>query len=191
MNEVVINTRRLFLKGISPAMIHHIFETKTEDEIKIFFGVDENGYQRFKEMHEKGMEAHRYSLFFFLLVETETAQPIGECGFHTWNSTHKRAELYYLLRNDSHKRKGFMTEALSEVIRYGFENMNLNRIQALIADGNIPSKKLLQRNGFSFEGTMREDYVVDGKSEDSNCYSLLKHKWQANTSNKRENYFAQ
>jgi len=41
------------------------------------------------------------------------------------------------------------------------------------------------------EGTMREDYVVDGKSEDSNCYSLLKHKWQANTSNKRENYFAQ
>ena len=82
-----------------------------------------------------------------------------------------------------------MTEALSEVIRYGFENMNLNRIQALIADRNIPSKKLLQRNGFSFEGTMREDYVVDGKSEDSNCYSLLKHEWQANTSNKRENYF--
>jgi len=53
MNEVVINTRRLFLKGISPAMIHHIFETKTEDEIKIFFGVDENVYQRLKRCMKK------------------------------------------------------------------------------------------------------------------------------------------
>ena len=68
-----------------------------------------------------------------------------------------------------------MTEALEEVIKYGFANMGLNRIEALIANSNIPSLRLLKRQGFLFEGIMRQDYVVDSKSEDSDCYSLLKH----------------
>jgi ribosomal-protein-alanine N-acetyltransferase len=175
MSEVVINTNRLLLKGISPQVINELFATKSKTEIKAFFGVDENGYEHFKEMHEKGMETHRVSLFFFLLIEKNTNEPIGECGFHTWNRTHRRAELYYTLRDDAYMRKGFMTEALNEVIKYGFANMELNRIEALIDKLNIPSLKLLKRQGFVFEGTMREDYVVDDKSEDSDCYSLLKH----------------
>ena len=76
-------------------------------------------------------------------------------------------------------RKGIMTEAVEQVIKYGFENMQLHRIEALVADYNIASLNLLKRQGFVFEGTMRQDYVVNGKSEDSDCYSLLKHEWQA------------
>jgi ribosomal-protein-alanine N-acetyltransferase len=129
-------------------------------------------------MHEKGMETHRHSLFFFLLVEKNTEQPIGECGFHTWNRTHQRAELYYVLRADTHKRKGYMTEVVPKVIRYGFEEMELHRIEALVAPWNTPSVKLLQQNQFVFEGMVREDYIIDGKHENSDCYSLLKHEWQ-------------
>lgn len=179
MNEVAISTQRLLLKGITPQVIHEVFATRGEDEVKSFFGVDEKGYQHFKEMHEKGMETHRHSLFFFLLVEKTTLQPIGECGFHTWNRTHRRAELYYLLRDEAQQRKGFMTEALGEVIRYGFGHMNLHRIEALVAEWNTPSIRLLEGFGFSFEGTMREDYVVNGRSENSDCYSLLEQEWRA------------
>src|SRR6478752_7515719 len=179
MSEIVINTNRLILKGISPQVIHELFATGSEDDIKAFFGIDEKGYQRFKEMHEKGIVTHAYSLFFFLLIEKDTGKPIGECGFHTWNKTHMRAEIYYIKRADAYMRKVFMTEALEQVIKYGFENMELHRIEALIAYSNIPSLKLMGRLGFVFEGTMREDYVVNGKSEDSDCYSLLKQEWQA------------
>ena len=70
-----------------------------------------------------------------------------------------------------------MTEALKEVIDYGFKKLNLHRIQAMVDDSNIPSVKLLNRFGFKKEGTMREDYVVDGKNEDSDCYSLLRYEW--------------
>ena len=72
-----------------------------------------------------------------------------------------------------------MTEALTPVIAYSFETMGLHRIEGLVSKENNPSIRLLERNGFSFEGTMRENYVVDGKSEDLECYSLLKHEWQA------------
>jgi ribosomal-protein-alanine N-acetyltransferase len=177
MIEVLLHTNRLLLKGISPKVIHEVFTTKNEEEIKTFFGVDEKGYQHLKEMHEKGMETHRFSLFFFLIIEKDTNQPIGECGFHTWNSTHRRAELFYFLRDDKHKRKGFVKEALPEVIKYGFEMMGLHRIEALVGKSNIPSIRLVTQHGFYFEGTMREDYVIDGINQDSDCYSLLRHEW--------------
>ncbi|HVG12336.1 MAG TPA: GNAT family protein [Flavisolibacter sp.] len=175
--EQMIQTDRLLLKGISPAVIHDLFLNSSEEVIKAFFGVDEKGYLHYKEMHEKGMDTHRFSLFFFLIIERSTNIPIGECGFHTWNSTHRRAELFYLLRNDTHKRKGYMKEALPHVISHGFEVLHLHRIEALIDEANTPSLKLLRGTGFQLEGIMREDYVVNGQSVDSHCYSLLKHEW--------------
>ncbi|MDB5252558.1 MAG: N-acetyltransferase [Flaviaesturariibacter sp.] len=177
MTDIVLHTPRLLLKGISPQVINDLFMTRTEEEIRTFLGVDDKGYLLYKDMHEKGAENHRISLFVFLLVEKESGRPIGECGFHSWNRTHRRAELFYLLRNDEDKRKGFMTEALEAVIPFGFDTMGLHRVAALIDDGNAPSKKLLKRYGFTFEGTMRGDYVVDGTNQDSDCYSLLRHEW--------------
>jgi ribosomal-protein-alanine N-acetyltransferase len=63
------------------------------------------------------------------------------------------------------------------VLDVGFIELNLHRIEALVAADNTPSVKLLLRYGFTKEGTMREDYVVEGKNEDSDCYSLLKWEW--------------
>lgn len=172
-----IFTDRLILIKITPAVIHHLFDNKNKAGIIDFFGVDETGFEKFREMHERGMETHKISLCFFLLVDKQTGLPIGECGFHTLNSSHNRAELFYLLRNESDKQKGFMSEALARVLEYGFTELNLHRVEALVASSNIPSIKLLKKFGFSFEGTMREDYVVNGKNEDSDCYSLLKWEW--------------
>jgi ribosomal-protein-alanine N-acetyltransferase len=82
--------------------------------------------------------------------------------------------------DDKHKQKGYMSEALPEVLRFGFESMLLNRIQAMVANDNTPSVKLLQKHGFVWEGTCRQDYLVESVFEDSECYSLLKHEWAQN-----------
>src|SRR5690242_3940502 len=111
-----ITTERLLLKGITPALIHELYSTKTKDEIMRFFGIDESGYEHYRDMHENGMETHRLSLYFFLLTNRQTGAPLGECGFHTWNRTHNRAELFYSLRHDSDKQQGYMTEALKAVL---------------------------------------------------------------------------
>ena len=94
VSPVELTTNRLILKGITPALIHELYNTKNKDEIIQFFGFDEAGYEHCKEMHEKGMETHRISLFYFLLIERQSQLPIGDCGFHTWNNTHRRSELF-------------------------------------------------------------------------------------------------
>lgn len=176
--EKNIETERLILKPVTPKIITELFHTKSKEEIVSFFGVDEQGYERYKEMQEKGMETDRITVFVFLLINKTTGLPIGECGFHTLNVFHRRAELFYLLRKDEDKQQGFMKEALSAVLQFGFESLQLHRIQALVASENIPSIKLLENNGFFKEGTAREDYKVGEKNEDSDCYSLLRWEWE-------------
>ena len=177
-HEVELNTQRLILKSITPAFLQELFRTQDKVYIMQYLGLDEGGYQHYREMHEKGMESFRISILVFLLIDQQTQLPIGECGFHTWNQKHRRAEVFYHLKHDSDKRKGFMTEALHAVLDYGFNAMNLHRIQALVDPGNTPSIKLLQRYGFSKEGTHRQDYNIDGSNYDSDCYSLLKWEWK-------------
>ncbi|MBS1510151.1 MAG: GNAT family N-acetyltransferase [Bacteroidetes bacterium] len=180
MANTILETTRLQLKPITPAIIHELFGTRSDEEIMAFFGIEKNGLVRYREMHEKGMETDRISLYAFLLIDKATHTPVGECGFHTLNLTHRRTELFYLLRDDQYKKKGLMSEALPRVLQFGFEALNLHRIEALVDSANTPSVKLLLKNGFTKEGTMREDYCVNGVNEDSDCYSLLKWEWEKN-----------
>lgn len=179
-----IITPRLVLKSITPQLITALFNQKSEEEIKAFFQTEEQGFNHLRDMHLQGMETHRISLFYFLLVNKKTDIVLGDCGFHTWNKTHRRAELFYNLKNETDKRQGFMTEALTEVLKFGFEKLDLHRIQGCTANYNIASIKTLEHFGFTKEGTLREDYVVDGINEDSECYSLLKHEWIDNNNKK-------
>jgi len=167
----------LLLRSVTPAIIHELFNKLGKAQIIAYFGIDKGSYFLYEKMHVNGMETFRLSSFYFLLIDKKTDLPIGDCGFHTWNKVHNRAELFYTLRDDIHKQKGIMTEVLKFVLDYGFNELKLHRIEALVADTNIPSIKLLKRFNFSKEGTMREDYVVNGKNEDSDCYSLLKWEW--------------
>lgn len=179
-NQIQIETKRLLLKSITPDVVHELFNTKSKEEIKTYFGFDDAAFEYYKTMHEKGMETHRISMFYFLMIEKESGLPIGECGFHTWAPSYRRAEVFYNMRDESRRQKGYTTEALEAVLKFGFTELNLHRIEALIADENEPSKRLLLRYGFTKEGTMREDYPVNGVNEDSDCYSLLKWEWQKN-----------
>ena len=173
----MITTPRLTLISITPQTIRDLFRSNTDEEIKEFFGVDDMGFKHYKEMYLQGMETHRISHFFFLIILNETNKSIGECGFHTWNKTHRRAELFYLLRQNEYKQQGIMTEALRYVLNYGFKELQLHRIQACVAIENIASVRLIQKYGFTREGTSREDYFVNGINEDSEVYSLLKWEW--------------
>lgn len=183
--KLSLHTKRLLLKSISPQHIHEAFESLNKNEIMKMFGLDEKRFEFYKQMHEGGMKTYNTSLHFFLLVDKKGGQIIGDCGFHSWNFIHNKAELFYNIYVESFKQKGLISEALSAVIEFGFLELNLHRIQGMVADSNKASVRLLKKNGFTKEGTIREDYIVDGKNEDSDCYSILKWEWEQNMSRQK------
>ncbi|MDB5247728.1 MAG: family N-acetyltransferase [Segetibacter sp.] len=91
-----------------------------------------------------------------------------------WNiiKEHYRAEIGYSLLYDF-QGKGIMQEAMSAIIKYGFEKMNLHSIEANVNPANESSIKLLERNDFIKEAYFKENYFYDGKFLDTAIYSLL------------------
>ena len=101
---------------------------------------------------------------------------IGTCGYYDWNRTSRRAEIGYDLE-PAHWGEGIMTEALRAVLRYGFDEMELNRIQAIIDSENVRSIKLVERLGLKKEGVLRQNSYFRGQFRDEVCLSLLKEEW--------------
>jgi ribosomal-protein-alanine N-acetyltransferase len=101
---------------------------------------------------------------------------VGICGYYDWAHDAMRAEIGYDL-DPVYWGKGIMTEALTAVIKYGLEAMNLNRVQALIDSHNERSMRLVERLGFKKEGVLRQRSIFEGEFRDDVCFSLLKRDW--------------
>jgi ribosomal-protein-alanine N-acetyltransferase len=111
-----------------------------------------------------------------LTLDTNQAA-IGTCGYHVWSRRNRSAEIGYDLAPEF-RRQGFMNEALRAAIGYGFETMDLNRIQAFVHVKNGPSLRVLSKLGFKVEGIIRDKYLCQGRYHDHFCLSLLKREWR-------------
>ncbi len=100
---------------------------------------------------------------------------IGTIGFWRMDKPNYRAEIGYMLHPEM-QGKGLMHEAISAVIKYGFENLNLHSIEANVNPLNVVSKKILEKNGFVREAYFKENYYYNGKFLDSLIYSLVDYK---------------
>jgi len=103
---------------------------------------------------------------------------IGTCGYHKWVKAHFRAEIGYDLSPDCWGQ-GYMTEALHAVIYNGFEQMELNRIEALVYVNNHRSLQLLQRLGFKPEGILVDYFHLDRIFYDHYLLALLRREWES------------
>lgn len=173
-----IQTPRFTLRMVTPQVYNHAMENFSDDELMAFFGLDEHGLEKQKSRQAGGLTTFNKSFLNFYPIDKSSGKVIGWCGYHTWYTNHNRAEVGYHLNADEHKRKGYMTEILDAVLRYGFDVMHLHRVEALTATYNIASIKTLEKFGFTHEGTLREHYFVDGIPEDSLLYSLLKSEFK-------------
>lgn len=98
---------------------------------------------------------------------------IGSCGFSHWDKAHYKAELVYELHPEYRKR-GFLKEALGALTDFGFDTMELNRIEARIEGSNQADQRMLLSLGFRHEGVEREAEFADGKFIDIVWFSMLK-----------------
>ncbi|HWL24422.1 MAG TPA: GNAT family protein [Ureibacillus sp.] len=71
-------------------------------------------------------------------------------------------------------RKGIASEAVNHLVRFGFNELNLHRIEAYVSPKNIGSIKVLERANFVREGLLRKLLYINGVWEDHYMYSILK-----------------
>ena len=175
MEFEILTTERLLLRKLTSDGFNFIFENYSEDEIKKQLGLaTDEEFIKEKKKVMGGYTTYDRSVLLFKLILKETNEVIGSCGYHNWYLDHKKAEIGYTLNKDEHKRKGYMGEAVSAILDYGFNFMNLNRIEACISPANIASLSLIKKFGFSREGYLRQHFIREGEIQDTIIFSLLK-----------------
>lgn len=102
-------------------------------------------------------------------------KPIGVIGLI--NIDKKKGEYYITLGEAEYKRKGISYIASKLLIRYGFEELGLEKIWLCVDYDNIAAKKLYEKLGFKLEGILRKDIYFKGKMIDRCMYGLIKEEW--------------
>jgi RimJ/RimL family protein N-acetyltransferase len=175
MEQPVIKTDRLFLRAFeqsdAEAVERHAGDKRISSKtVSIPYPYDAemakdwiNGHpERFQE--GKGVD--------YAVVTQHDLQLVGAIGLSI-NQTHKHAELGYWI-GEPYWGKGYATEAAASMLRYGFEERNLNRIFAHYFAHNPASGRVMQKIGMQLEGLLREHIYKDGKFVDLYLYSILR-----------------
>ena len=98
---------------------------------------------------------------------------VGACGLVNWEAEHARAEVGFVLSREYWGR-GLMSEAVRAILRFGFERMNLNRIEARCIAENAASARVMEKAGMVYEGTLRQREYIKGAYRDIKLYAILK-----------------
>lgn len=109
----------------------------------------------------------------WVMADPTTNKLIGIIGLFRIIKENYRAEVGYMMLPEW-QHKGIMQEALQKVIEYGFNEMKLHSIEAIIDGANTASSKLLEKNKFRKEAEFKENCFFEGTFLDSIVYSLVK-----------------
>lgn len=169
-------TKRLILRKITLSDLDDIFEFSSDPEVahhmtwEVNKSKDEtlnNFIKTVMKGYENGQSAD------WAIVYKESKKVIGTCSFVDWSNEHKRAEIGYVL-NKNYWGHGFVSEAIKEVIKFGFRSVQLNRIEGGCNTDNIGSEKVMLKVGFEYEGTLRKNEFIKGEFRDTKVFSILK-----------------
>lgn len=106
-----------------------------------------------------------------------TGQLVGQAALFAFNEQNRRCDVGYAFGR-AHWGNGYAGEALRTLLGYGFDALELNRVEADIDPRNEASARVLERLGFRREGFMPERWIVGGEVCDTAFYGLLKRYWQ-------------
>lgn len=116
------------------------------------------------------------------IVDKESGRAIGSIGFSEDRIRPgiNSRELGYSMSEDYWGR-GLMTEAAGPMIKYAFETLKLDVLTVTTRENNMRSRRVIEKCGFRYEGTLRRTYrMYDGSIKTIMCYSMLKEEYEAN-----------
>jgi RimJ/RimL family protein N-acetyltransferase len=107
------------------------------------------------------------------LIVGEDGEVAGGCGLNRFDQVNGRANLGYWLRTDRTGR-GWATRATVLLARHGLTRLGLERVEILMSVENQASRRVAERAGAVFEGTLRHRILLHGVYHDAHLYSMIR-----------------
>ena len=132
-----------------------------------------------KELLDKYIGSYeREDYYRWAIIEKTTGECIGQIAYFLVDNKNHFAEIEYCI-GSNFQCKGFATEATKAVIKFGFEKMNLHKVQICTKTINAPSKRVIEKCGFNYEGTLRDYFYIDGQYVGRLYFSILRSEYES------------
>lgn len=168
-------TERLVLRALDEADERAVFDMHASPEAMRWWSTrpwTDPAQARAYVARARAAFAERQSLRWAIALRDGTAV-VGTATLFSIDAQCRRAEIGYML-SQAQWGRGYMTEALTAVLDWGFDVFGLHRVEADVDPRNEPSLRLLERLGFVREGLLRERWIVNGEVCDTAFLGLLR-----------------
>jgi RimJ/RimL family protein N-acetyltransferase len=178
--DVILETKRLTLRIPVAADAGAVFALRSDPVVQRYGShppwTDPAEATAWIERNGRAMASGEHVQF--AIERREDAVVVGSCTLYALDAQCRRADVGYALAV-SEWGQGYANEAVTALLDWGFDRLELNRVEADIDPRNTPSARALERLGFVREGHLRERWIVGGEVCDSFIYGLLRSEWKA------------
>ncbi len=182
MFEKKWSTRRLIIREYKKSDIDSFLSVVRQPEIyRTTYGIPlEYSRERAEwwfDVIKQNMK-NRHAFEFAVLLK-DNGQYIGNVGLININDLHHRADISYYIDRD-YMNCGYATEAAEVMLRYGFTKWNFNKIAGCCMSCNPASRRVMEKIGMKYEGTLRQELYKEGDYYDIDRLSILKSEYSTN-----------
>ena len=171
-------TTRLYLRAMLVADAEDMFDYAKDPEVSRFLTWEPHpdaGFTK-KYLTYAGQQYRTGNFFDWAVIHRESGRMIGTCGFTCFRYESNAAEIGYVL-HPAYRGQGLATEAVRAVMSFGFEELDLHRIEARFMEGNDASRRLMERVGMTFEGFARESLLIKGTYRTIGTCAILQREY--------------
>ncbi len=155
----ILETERLLLRRLLPSDLDQLYALYRDEEIRRYFPEGTLTYAETQEELEWFLNGHpeHPELGLWATIHKPSQRFIGRCGLLPWMIDGRfEVEVAYLL-DKAFWGQGLATEAGKALVRYGFEQLHLDRLVCLIDAENQASIGVAERIGMRFERAAEDD----------------------------------
>jgi RimJ/RimL family protein N-acetyltransferase len=176
MSQVFLAGEKINLRPIEPEDAPSLLRADNHPEIRrALFRYLPKNLPRMKEFID-GLYQDQETVLLAICPKDDMA-PVGYTGFFRCDWQSRAAVFFITLFDPADFGKGYGGQATRLVVKYGFETLNLNRIQLHVWTGNEAGIRAYEKAGFQVEGTLRQAMYRDGNYEDFHVMGLLRQEY--------------
>lgn len=116
--------------------------------------------------------------FLFAILTLAENKLIGNCGLHNVDLKNRSAVFGILIGDKNYWDKGYGTDATRTILRYGFEQLGLNRVELWVFAFNPRAIRAYEKAGFRREGVRRQGLYRNGAFHDEIMMGILREEWE-------------
>ena len=179
--ELILANSRARLEPLTESHYQFLWPIAAHKELWEFTSVKVNTEDDFKKYFNQALSERKDCLCYpFAIFDKQNNRYAGSTRFGNFSFEHKKVEIGWTWYDPSLQRTGLSRACKALLLGYGFETLDLNRIELKTSLTNIKSQTAMQRMGATKEGVHRKHMINDdGSSRDSVFFSIIKEEWPA------------